>query len=143
MRWPVSRVLYRRALRLAGGDHLSATAVAGSLVRSTRRLGRAALERLRGLRPMRAAGLLTLLRAGFTEPPRSPWTLVRSYRTVSPLPASVTGAGGLFSVALSRGSPRVGVTHRPALWSPDFPRRRQGCPDADAAARPPHPRASA
>ena len=29
--------------------------------------------------------------------------------------------GGLFSVALSRGSPRVGVTHHPALWSPDFP----------------------
>jgi len=31
--------------------------------------------------------------------------------------------GGLFSVALSRGSPRVGVTHHHALWSPDFPRR--------------------
>ena len=30
--------------------------------------------------------------------------------------------GGLFSVALSRGLPRVGVTHRLALWSPDFPR---------------------
>ena len=30
--------------------------------------------------------------------------------------------GGLFSVALSRGSPRVGVTHHRALWSPDFPR---------------------
>ena len=29
--------------------------------------------------------------------------------------------GGLFSVALSRGSPRVGVTHHPALRSPDFP----------------------
>ena len=29
--------------------------------------------------------------------------------------------GGLLSVALSRGSPRVGVTHHPALWSPDFP----------------------
>ena len=33
-------------------------------------------------------------------------------------------AGGLFSVALSRGSPRVAVNNRPALWSPDFPRRR-------------------
>ena len=31
--------------------------------------------------------------------------------------------GSLFSVALSRGSPRVGVTHHPALWSPDFPRQ--------------------
>jgi hypothetical protein len=32
--------------------------------------------------------------------------------------------GGLFSVALSRGSPRVAVDNHPALWSPDFPRRR-------------------
>jgi hypothetical protein len=31
--------------------------------------------------------------------------------------------GGLFSVALSRGSPRVGVTDHPALRSPDLPRR--------------------
>ena len=31
--------------------------------------------------------------------------------------------GGLFSVALSRGLPRVGVTHHLALRSPDFPRR--------------------
>jgi len=28
--------------------------------------------------------------------------------------------GGLLSVALSRGLLRVGVTHRPALWSPEF-----------------------
>ena len=60
-----------------------------------------------------------LLRAGFAEPPRSPAALVGSYPTVSPSPA---GAGGLFSVALSRGSPRVAVSHRPALWSPDVPR---------------------
>jgi hypothetical protein len=37
--------------------------------------------------------------------------------------SSVVG-GGLLSVALSRGSPRVGVTHHLALWSPDFPQRR-------------------
>jgi hypothetical protein len=30
--------------------------------------------------------------------------------------------GGLLSVALSVGSPRLGVTQHPALWSPDFPR---------------------
>jgi len=29
--------------------------------------------------------------------------------------------GGLFSVALSRRSPQVGVAHHRALWSPDFP----------------------
>jgi hypothetical protein len=34
--------------------------------------------------------------------------------------------GGLFSVALSRGSPRVGVTDHPALWSPDLPHRAAG-----------------
>src|SRR5690606_35513038 len=32
-------------------------------------------------------------------------------------------SGGLFSVALSRGSPRVAVSNHPALWSPDVPRR--------------------
>jgi hypothetical protein len=32
-------------------------------------------------------------------------------------------AGGLLSVALCRVSPRLGVTQRPALWSPDFPQR--------------------
>ena len=37
---------------------------------------------------------------------------------------SAEAAGGLFSVALSRGSPRVAVNHHPALWSPDVPRRR-------------------
>src|SRR5205807_3833423 len=53
---------------------------------------------------------------------------VRSYRTVSPLPAF---AGGLFSVALSRESPRLDVIQHPALWCPDFPRAR----NASASAR--------
>src|SRR3954454_5856540 len=52
-----------------------------------------------------------------------------------PLPARPGAHGGLFSVALSRGSPRVAVDNHPALWSPDFPRRR----DADAVARPARP----
>ena len=43
---------------------------------------------------------------------------VRSYRTISPLPAF---AGGIFSVPLSVGSPRPGITRRTALWSSDFP----------------------
>ena len=30
-------------------------------------------------------------------------------------------SGGIFSVALSFGSHQLGVTQRPALWSPDFP----------------------
>ena len=34
---------------------------------------------------------------------------------------SVCGPGGLFSVALSLGSPPLEVIQHPALWSPDFP----------------------
>jgi len=40
------------------------------------------------------------------------------------LTVDASAYGGLFSVALSRGLPRVGVTHHLALWSPDFPQRR-------------------
>lgn len=80
--------------------------------------------------------LLTLLRVGFTEPSESPRRLVVSYTTVSPLPAP-RGTGGLLSVALSRGSPRVGVTHHPALWSPDVPREDPMNPHA--AVRPARP----
>ena len=87
-----------------------------------------------------SASCAVLLRAGFTEPRRSPVALVGSYPTVSPLPAGHP-AGGLFSVALSRGSPRVAVSHRPALWSPDVP---QPCTamktvTGTAAARSAHP----
>ena len=42
--------------------------------------------------------------------------------------------GGLLSVALSRGLPRVGVTHRPALWSPDVPRHPR--PEGPGMTRP-------
>ena len=56
---------------------------------------------------------------GFTEPDVSPRPLVVSYSTLSPLPLA---RGGLLSVALACGLLRVGVTHHPALWCPDFPR---------------------
>ncbi len=42
-------------------------------------------------------------------------------------------SGGIFSVALSLGSLPVGVTHHPALRSPDFPRH------GNAMTRPLHP----
>jgi len=80
---------------------------------------------------------LTSLQVGFTKPPQSPAVLVVSYTTVSPLPPDRSG-GGLFSVALSRGSPRVGVTDHPALWSPDLPRRVME-PWHAATARPARP----
>src|SRR3954468_24592012 len=69
---------------------------------------------------------LTLLRARFTQQAWSPRPLVVSYTTVSPLPRRLTRRGGLISVALALGLPRVGVTHRPALWSPDVPRHPPG-----------------
>src|SRR6266702_5528002 len=71
-----------------GGGHPSGTAVAGSLVRSTRehRAGRP-----RSLAQGTVAPLLTLLRVGFTEPPQSPAALVVSYTTVSPLPPLARG----------------------------------------------------
>jgi len=64
---------------------------------------------------------------------------VRSYRTISPLPVSLRTIGGVFSVALS--VPRrflawsLGVTQRPALWSPDFPHlpRRKTRPTSRSA----------
>ena len=67
---------------------------------------------------------LALLRVGFTEPAGSPSALVRSYRTVSPLPVRTRrpAIGGFLSVALSCGSPRLAVSQHPALWSPDLPR---------------------
>jgi hypothetical protein len=48
---------------------------------------------------------------------------VRSYRTFSPLPAFAlrAKAGGIFSVPLSFGLPRPGITRRTALRSSDFP----------------------
>jgi hypothetical protein len=50
--------------------------------------------------------------------------LVRSYRTLSPLPvrARRPAIGGFLSVALSCGSPRLAVSQHPALRSPDLPR---------------------
>jgi len=67
---------------------------------------------------------LVLHRVGFAELPRSPGELVRSYRTVSPLPAiklSSLMAGGMLSVALSFTLPRLHVMEHPALWCSDFP----------------------
>jgi hypothetical protein len=77
-----------RGLPMSG--HPSRPVVAGGLERSTRRLGRAALERLRrtAVRSPGRRPFSTLLRVGFTEPHRSPGALVVSYTTVSPSPAA-------------------------------------------------------
>src|SRR5262249_3397429 len=66
-----------------------------------------------------APSYLVLLRAGFTWPAGHP-------AAGGLLPHHFTLAGvrrRCLSVALSFGSPRLGVTQRPALWSPGLPLR--------------------
>ena len=78
------------------GDHPSVRPTRGCLGRSGELLGGRAAR----------AHCSALLRVGVTQPPRSLPTLVRSYRTVSPLPVpaprGVRAIGGLLSVALYR-----------------------------------------
>src|SRR5699024_8313585 len=108
----------------------SRIAVAGDLQRSTRGLGPAPSN----------VPCPTLLPVGFAVPvssPRPRWSLTPPFH---PHRRSRRGGGGLLSVALSRGSLRVGVTHHRAGWSPDFPRPRS-LGSEDAAARPTGPRA--
>src|SRR5712691_420461 len=116
----------------ADGGHLSGSRVAATLVQPTR-------EHRAGhplpARPCSGWGLPS-------RPIARP--LVSSYLTVSPLPLfeTVGTEHGLerWAVCLCgtfRGSPRLGVTQHPALWSPDFPRRKDA-----ATARPTPPPAS-
>ena len=116
----VRRVLSRR---LHGGDgHLSRTDVAVGLQRSTRGLGEQPQRPLSDLAPgeVYRADPVTW----------TPGGLLHHRFTLTDV-----AAGGLLSVALSRGLLRVGVTHRPALWSPDVPRRSRG---SDATVSPTH-----
>ena len=69
---------------------------------------------------------LVLLQTGFTMPSNVATDAVRSYHTLSPLPAVIGSEtdhrlGGLLSAALSVGSRPPGITWRLVLWSPDFP----------------------
>jgi len=90
-----------------GGAHVSGTFLTEGLLRPTR-----------GYWPGQPTPYLALLRTGFAVPPflrRVRWALTPPFH---PYPAE---RGGLFSVALSLGLRRPGVTRCPALWSPDFP----------------------
>ena len=104
-----------------------------ALLRRSSALTRApALRRvLRTSRPRRCA-YSSLLREGLAPPPVTRLSRVGSYPTISTLPdpprtspltarRGSTAIGGVVSVALSLGSPRVAVNDLPALWSPDFP----------------------
>jgi len=108
---PVSRVLSRRVVAFpAAADIPLGPALPPA---SSELPGSAAGNRI--------APLCALAPGGACRAARVATGAVRSYRTVSPLPAF---AGGLFSVALSRESPRLAVSQHPALWSPDFPPAR-------------------
>jgi hypothetical protein len=104
-------------------------------------IGRAARQR-KHLFAERNDALLVLLPVGFTEPPRSPGALVSSYLTVSPSPAPRLrgdgAVGGLFSVALSRTSPWVAVSHHRCPVESGLSSTRPG--GRAAAARPTHSR---
>jgi len=103
--------------RQRSGGHPSTNAVAGALQQPTRTLGRAALKRvLSGLAPggVYLASPVTQGAGGLLHH--------RFTLTCRVLMQASPRAGGLFSVALACGLPRVGVTHHPALRSPDVPR---------------------
>src|SRR5690606_19189763 len=67
------------------------------------------------------------------------WSLTPPFHPYLP---QRTEGGGLLSVALSRGFPRVGVTHRPPLCSPDVPRCGSAEASRNATARRPIPPSS-
>ena len=108
---PVSRVLFRRVVAFPAAANIP---LRPTLPPASSGLpGSAAGNRI--------APLCALAPGGACRAARVATGAVRSYRTVSPLPAF---AGGLFSVALSRELPRLAVGQHPALWSPDFPPAR-------------------
>src|SRR3569832_805830 len=70
--------------------------------------------------PRHVSPYLVLLRVGFTVPRRVATRAVRSYRTITPIPA-LADIGGYISVALSVRSRPPGLTWHAAWGSADFP----------------------
>jgi hypothetical protein len=107
-------------------NHSSGTRVTAGLERPTRKRARIALRTppLPKKWPAPRLPYLALLQVGFAVPPSVATGAVRSYRTLSPLPAFTCDRedlGGLLSVALSVGSRPPGVTWHLIRRSPDFP----------------------
>jgi hypothetical protein len=75
------------------------------------------------------AALLGLASDGVCLAAASPRRRCALTAPFQPCRTACAALGGVFSVALSRGFPRVGVTDHPALRCPDFPRRQhlRGC----------------
>jgi hypothetical protein len=120
---PVGRVLCAR-LRGPAVIHLGLPLPAASCGLPAS-IGRAALERSRRPAPP-GAGPFDLAPGGVYRAAAvtcGAGGLLHHRFTLTPRRGDAATRGGLFSVALSRGSPRVGVTDHPALWSPDLPHR--------------------
>lgn len=124
---PISRVLSWTVIPLGASSPIRSSNLpgpdAGSAIRS-----------LFGLAPggVCHAGLLPDSRCALT----APFHPCHASSTLS----NTRPFGGLLSVALSVGSRRPGVTWHRALWSPDFPRHRDGmlrCDDATVWPTPP------
>jgi len=122
--WSVGRVLFPGTLRCT----VRRPSISGRRCRRPRAVHprtRAGSPRACAVRPCSGRGLPS--RSGRPDrwwslaPPFHPY--LDHHRQSRQARPTMEGSGGLFSVALSRGSPRVGVTHHLALWSPDFPRR--------------------
>ena len=129
----VSRVLFRPKLRTAMIIHLGQALPTASCDRTRRLSGEQPVSHLA---PPRYSGkwttgappYLVLLRVGFTESRchHRDWCALTApfhpYQAgCTAVTHSVHGPGGLFSVALSLGSPPLDVIQHPALRSPDFP----------------------
>jgi hypothetical protein len=113
---PHDRVLRR-------DDHSSSPGIADGIQQPTRKRQTGRLIPL-----ARGASLFGLAPCGVLPATSVTSRAVRSYRTFSPLPrrsspgeAWRAKAGGMFSVPLSVGLPRPGITRHTALWSSDFP----------------------
>ena len=122
---PVSRVL--SVHRSTPDGHSSRRTVTGTLQQPTR--GSPSMPEGTSTWSRRAVShrLFGLAPAGVCRATAVASRAVGSYPTLSPLPPSFED-GGLLSVALSvtcrSRNTRPGVTWRPALWSPDFPRSK-------------------
>jgi hypothetical protein len=120
----VSRVL--SPPRTTGDDHSSGTTVTGRLARPTRAIS---VETRLPRETRDAPPLFGLAPGGVYHAADVTAGAVRSYRTLSPLPAGPgkTGVrtGGLLSVALSLGSPPPGVTRHRVSMEPGLSSPRQ------------------
>ncbi|VAX21197.1 hypothetical protein MNBD_NITROSPINAE04-1504 [hydrothermal vent metagenome] len=81
----------------------------------------AAYPETSGEQPLIVVSLFGLAPGGACRADDVATIAVSSYLTISPLLPVVKPVSGIFSVALSLGSPPLSVRERLALWRPDFP----------------------